>query len=316
MNHLLDIIREHWSWAVSDPQEVLLINQFGNVIFSDGDGRIWRIRPEELECVQIADNHEAFTARLADSEFLADRKMDALAAIATERFGSQPNGHCFCLKLSGDPEDRYTIENVATIPLRELIRITGNAGCYLDTSDGGKVERRKASDASTAYTFWTEKMDGRRIMCKVTLKSCFRPFFWSFAIAFTILPFWIYWRTPSDGEPFDLEMILLVELGVAILFSAGLVVAYFFQHRRRVTVDTYERIVVFENFTVAESFFRIRFHRQLVVGFGDITRVKSHSYGIGTLDVYCPTGMLRVYGYMTNYEELKDLLVDISKSYG
>ncbi len=151
----------------------------------------------------------------------------------------------------------------------------------------------------------TTKMDDSLIICKVTLKSCFHPFVLPFAIALPIIPFWLYLQ---DRGSFDLQLIIFAELCTVLLVSSVLVAAYFLQRKRRVTADTNKRIVVFENFPVAMSFVKTRVHRELVVPLSDITVTGIWSNGIGMFTVVCPTGRLRVYGYLTNYEKLKKLL--------
>jgi len=320
MNHLLEIVREHWSWAVSDPQEILMTNEFGNVIFRDGDDRIWRICPEKFECSQIADTHEGLTALLEDSKFLADWNMDAVATEARVQFGQLTEGRCFFLKLSKASKasgDKYVTAVVRTIPLIELIRLAGNCSRSLGgTVDGGRTEWREASDACEAHTFWMEKMDGRRITCEVTLRSCFRTIVGEFWYILLVLPVIVYLKhDDSDGALFDLrEGAIIVGFGFGffgLMFLVGFVIAYFFQHKRVVTVDTSRRVVVFKGFPVPKSVFRNRVHRELVVPFHDIARTQSRGIGVEMVEVFCPAGRLRVYSYMTNFKELQELLCGI-----
>ncbi|HAH55981.1 MAG TPA: DUF1851 domain-containing protein, partial [Flavobacterium sp.] len=43
-------------WIGVTAYEIVQINDFGNVIFKSTDNEFWRICPEELYCVKIADS--------------------------------------------------------------------------------------------------------------------------------------------------------------------------------------------------------------------------------------------------------------------
>ena len=65
-------VREAWGWTGIDPQEVVVENDFGNLIIRDSANRFWRLCPEDIYCEVIADSIEAYNALINDEEFLGD----------------------------------------------------------------------------------------------------------------------------------------------------------------------------------------------------------------------------------------------------
>ncbi|KAA3639786.1 MAG: hypothetical protein DWP92_04175 [Armatimonadetes bacterium] len=54
MDGIREAIRREWGWAMPEPDRVLTVNKFGNVLVAAADGSLWRICPEELSCEQIS----------------------------------------------------------------------------------------------------------------------------------------------------------------------------------------------------------------------------------------------------------------------
>ena len=65
-------ICEAWGWMGIESAEVIAVNKFGNVIFTDRGGRYWRICPEELECRVIAQSADSYGRLQGDPEFKKD----------------------------------------------------------------------------------------------------------------------------------------------------------------------------------------------------------------------------------------------------
>ena len=138
---LTDDIRESWSWLGVAPVSVVRVNKFGNVVFSDAEGHYWRICPEELECNRIADSSQAFERLVRDPEFITDWEMARLVAVAEAKFGAQPPGRCFCLKIPGILGGEYDIANIGTITVGELVRFSGDAARQIkDLPPGSQVQ--------------------------------------------------------------------------------------------------------------------------------------------------------------------------------
>jgi len=57
---ILNEIATAWGWKGVRPRAVIMQNAFGNVIFTDDEGRYWRVCPEDLSCDVIAADSEGF----------------------------------------------------------------------------------------------------------------------------------------------------------------------------------------------------------------------------------------------------------------
>ena len=134
-------ICEAWGWMGIESAQVVGINKFGNVIFSDRTGKYWRICPEELECKVIADSATEYQRLLSDPEFLRDWEMARLVEMAEAKYGAQPVHRYFCLKTPGILGGAYESENIGTIGIGELIRFSGDVANQIkDLPPGSKVE--------------------------------------------------------------------------------------------------------------------------------------------------------------------------------
>jgi len=138
---LADDIFEAWGWKGLESAEVVAVNKFGNVIFTDQAGKYWRICPEELECKVIADSAVSYERLLNDLEFKRDWEMTALVVVAEAKYGTQPVHRCFCLKMPSIFGGSYELENIGTIRIGELIRFSGDVANQIkDLPPGSKVE--------------------------------------------------------------------------------------------------------------------------------------------------------------------------------
>lgn len=130
-----------WGWKGIESAEVVAVNKFGNVIFTDQAGKYWRICPEELECKVIADSAASYEQVLNDPEFRQDWEMTRLVDIAEAKYGIQPVHRCFCLKMPGILGGAYELENIGTIRIGELIRFSGDVANQIkDLPPGSKIE--------------------------------------------------------------------------------------------------------------------------------------------------------------------------------
>lgn len=134
-------ISDSWGWMGVECAQVIQLNKFGNVIFTDQSGKYWRICPEELQCKAIAESAAAYERLLTDEEFLSDCGMGRLVEIAEAKYGAQPEGRCFCLKIPGILGGAYDIENIGTIEAGELIRFAGDVANQIkDLPPGSKIK--------------------------------------------------------------------------------------------------------------------------------------------------------------------------------
>jgi hypothetical protein len=143
---MIDLIAKSWGWLGVTPAKVLETNKFGNVLFADTRNRFWRICPEELSCEVIAKTPEEYAALLKDEEFLLDWKMETLAEKAEQKYGHQPEGRCFCLKLPGVLGGKYSIDNIGTISQLELIQFAGDIAEQIKDVKNGEQIKFKLAD--------------------------------------------------------------------------------------------------------------------------------------------------------------------------
>jgi hypothetical protein len=136
---LLETVRRAWGFTGLVPGRVLDINPFGNLLVEDAGGRIWRICPEELSCEPVATTQQELQqVRSAD-----DWKMERLVALATDSLGAPGEGRCFCLKIPGVLGGKYEVANLGTIPVLELVAVSGDIASQIkDQPDGAKVRLR------------------------------------------------------------------------------------------------------------------------------------------------------------------------------
>jgi hypothetical protein len=115
-------------------------NDFGHLIVRDKRGKYWRISPEELSCEVLARNREELDAFSVDQNFRADWSMRALVEQAEERLGPLVPGRKYCFKIPTVFGGEYGGENLATLSLIELIRVSGDLARQIkDLPDGTSV---------------------------------------------------------------------------------------------------------------------------------------------------------------------------------
>lgn len=140
---LLEVLAEinkAWNWSGFIASEVILTNDFGNIIFKTENDGYWRICPEEVSCFKIADNSSALQLLLTDPEFDLDWKMSRLVNLAESELGTLEPDQKFCLKMPTLFGGKYEKENFGKISFSELIQFSGNLGFQTkDLKDGDQV---------------------------------------------------------------------------------------------------------------------------------------------------------------------------------
>ena len=138
---LISEIRNAWGWVGIDPLEVVGENDFGNLIIKDVHGNYWRMCPEDTYCKVVANSKDELDRLSQDQDFLADWYMTALVEQAKESVGPLEDGRKYYLVIPGVMGGAYDISNIKTVPLVELIRLSGDIGLQIrDLPDGAKVE--------------------------------------------------------------------------------------------------------------------------------------------------------------------------------
>jgi hypothetical protein len=111
------------------------------VIAVDGDGRYWRVCPENLCCAIIASSDDEYARTRADPAFMLDWAMEALFIGALQALGPAPEGKCYCLKVPAVLGGAYAAHNVGMIALDELISFSGHVAQQIkDLPDGAGIE--------------------------------------------------------------------------------------------------------------------------------------------------------------------------------
>lgn len=139
--NIVDLIGKHWGWLGVRPKGIVDINQFGNVIFLDLVGQYWRICPEALSCEIIADSKITFSDLLKTEEFQIDWGMEPLVEQANGKLGSLKPGYVYYLVIPAIFGGEYSASNMQTVPLGELIHLSGNFAHEIqDLPDGAQIE--------------------------------------------------------------------------------------------------------------------------------------------------------------------------------
>lgn len=128
----VDEINEAWGWVGLAAVEVLGENDFGNLIIRDEEGKFWRLCPQDLRCETVADDPDAFARLSYNQQFLNGWYMTELVTLAREKLGPLASGRKYCMKVPGVLGGEYGGDNLATAPLRDLIRFSGEGAQQFD----------------------------------------------------------------------------------------------------------------------------------------------------------------------------------------
>jgi hypothetical protein len=128
----VDDINAAWGWVGLDAVEVLGENAFGNLIIRDADGMYWRLCPNELCCEPVAEDHAALAALSYNQDFLNAWYMPDEVGLAESTLGPLGAGRKYCLRIPSALGGDYGRDNLATVPLSELIRFSGEGAQQFD----------------------------------------------------------------------------------------------------------------------------------------------------------------------------------------
>ena len=138
---LIAIVKEAWEWTGLDPERIVGDNDFGNLMIKDKSGRYWRLCPEDLYCKVVANNRSELDVLSSNQEFLRDWHMTGLVQQARDSLGPLRPGYKYCLKIPGTLGGEYGGDNLASVPLRDLVSASGYiAKQTADLPDGAQVK--------------------------------------------------------------------------------------------------------------------------------------------------------------------------------
>lgn len=138
---ILETINQEWGWLNLNAVELIVENDFGNLIFRTDDGAYWRMLPENPECIQIANTQAEFEKLTTDPEFQLDWRMESLVAMAKLQLGELALGWKYCLKIPAFLGGEYSKENLGTVPQLEQIGFSGDIARQIhNLPDGTKFK--------------------------------------------------------------------------------------------------------------------------------------------------------------------------------
>ncbi len=141
MQNILDIVARKWSWSGLVPKSIIDTNKFGNVVVEHQNGFVWRIVPEELSCEIIAKDVAEYEQIRTSEEFVEDWNLPGLAEAAEAAYGPLADSRVFYLVTPGILGGEYAVSNIKTLPLEELLAVSGDMAKQIkDMPDGGAVE--------------------------------------------------------------------------------------------------------------------------------------------------------------------------------
>lgn len=137
----LEQVAEHWAWSGVVAVEVVVDNDFGNLILKDADDKFWRLCPEDVYCSVVAESIEAYNALIQNEEFLEDWHMTALVSQAKIMHGELEADERFCLKVPGILGGDYFGANVIKASQDDIIVSAGRLGQHIkDLPEGTKID--------------------------------------------------------------------------------------------------------------------------------------------------------------------------------
>ena len=137
---VLEVVTEFWAWSGVGAEELVVSNDFGNLILKDADNKFWRLCPEDVYCNVVAESIDAYNKLIQDEEFLEDWHMIAMSSQAKQSLGTLVEGEKFCLKVPGVLGGDYLGANVIKAPLEDILASSGRLGQHIqDQTDGSKI---------------------------------------------------------------------------------------------------------------------------------------------------------------------------------
>lgn len=98
---ILNEIKDAWGWVGIEPQELVIENEFGNLIIKDFSDKFWRLCPEDVYCEIVAESIEEYNALIKNKEFLEDWFMSALVQEAESSLGKLEPGYKYHMVIPG-----------------------------------------------------------------------------------------------------------------------------------------------------------------------------------------------------------------------
>ena len=138
---ILNEIKSAWGWTGIQPEQVIIENQFGNLIVKDINDKFWRICPEDVYCEVVAESVDEYNILIKDEEFLEDWFMTAMVDEAEKNLGKLESSKKYYMVIAGILGGEYGGSNVQIAPLKEIINVSGKIGEKIKgMPDGTEIE--------------------------------------------------------------------------------------------------------------------------------------------------------------------------------
>ena len=139
-------IKNAWGWIGIDPQEVVVENEFGNLIIKDPENRFWRLSPEDVSCEVVAASIDDYNVLIQDEAFVEDWFMTAMVGEATKKLGKLKSGHKYYMVVPGALGGEYGGSNVKMAPFTAIIKFSGALGKQIkEQPDGAEIKYKPLS---------------------------------------------------------------------------------------------------------------------------------------------------------------------------
>lgn len=140
---ILKEIKDSWGWVGIVPQEIVIENEFGNLIVKDFEDKFWRICPEDVYCEVVAESIAEYNILIKNQEFLEDWFMSAMVEEAKKKLGMLEPGYKYHMVTPGILGGEYGVSNFNVAPLYEIIRFSGDLGRQIkDLPEGAQIEMK------------------------------------------------------------------------------------------------------------------------------------------------------------------------------
>ena len=151
MKSLEQAIADGWGWAIKEPISVVAINDFGNAVICDAEGRYFRIIPEDLACNFLTDDSDVLRCIINSEEFQVDWDMQPLRRESEEAHGPLDTGQCYHLVTPSVLGGSYTVDNVRRISIVDWLGGAGTIAKQIQgMPDGSKVVIKSKSECEQA----------------------------------------------------------------------------------------------------------------------------------------------------------------------
>jgi len=138
---ILESVATYWGWTGIEPEKVIAVNEFGNLIMKDSAGKFWRLCPEDVYCDVIAQNDAEYNELVKDEEFNEDWFMEVILQKAVKKFGELKDDNKYTLAVPGVLGGEYGGSNLKMVPHERIIAFYGELAQEIkDSTDGAKIK--------------------------------------------------------------------------------------------------------------------------------------------------------------------------------